>query len=330
MIVVPITSDDLVKMRFAYRPILEIPNSYRILKNPLFQSPYLKWIEEARRALYNVDLPYLDALIVPFGYIPDFLTPTPVTSGRNIEDDFAEVMETPDDIVRSNVAYLIKKYGNSETRQYFLTHPREALHCLVQDLRLYWKYALSHLWVRIISTLESDILLRGRLLAIEGPEKLFPDLHSTITFEAGQLQIVNPPPIPEPNTVYEFTLNGTGLQLAPAFFGCGRSWQFDTIWQPMLCYTVRGIGICRDLPASTRSLELALGTARAEVLQAVIIPASTQELAHKLQITAGAVSQHLTRLRRAGLVEPHRVGKHVFYQLTRRGAELVMLFDRTL
>jgi hypothetical protein len=36
-------------MRFAYRPILEIPLSYRVLKNPEYQPPYHKWVEEACR-----------------------------------------------------------------------------------------------------------------------------------------------------------------------------------------------------------------------------------------------------------------------------------------
>jgi DNA-binding transcriptional ArsR family regulator len=57
-------------------------------------------------------------------------------------------------------------------------------------------------------------------------------------------------------------------------------------------------------------------------------PANTGELAQKLAISAGTASQHLHRLRSAGLVESHRIGKHVFYHLTWRGEALIALFDR--
>ncbi len=46
-----------------------------------------------------------------------------------------------------------------------------------------------------------------------------------------------------------------------------------------------------------------------------------------LGLTAGAVSQHLGRLKEAGLVEPLRQGRRVFYRLTSRGEQLVGLFD---
>jgi DNA-binding MarR family transcriptional regulator len=66
------------------------------------------------------------------------------------------------------------------------------------------------------------------------------------------------------------------------------------------------------------------------VLQALTVPASTSELAHRLMVTSGAVSQHLDRLKHAGLVEAHRSGRRVYYQLTRRGEELILLFERIL
>ncbi len=98
----------------------------------------------------------------------------------------------------------------------------------------------------------------------------------------------------------------------------------------MLAYAIRGAGLwATTRQPSNRSLELALGTGRARVLQNLRKPASTGELAHKLGVSAGAISQHLGRLTQAGLVEPHRSGKRVFHFLTRRGQDLLDLFDRT-
>jgi DNA-binding MarR family transcriptional regulator len=56
------------------------------------------------------------------------------------------------------------------------------------------------------------------------------------------------------------------------------------------------------------------------------MPMNTGEIAQRLQITAGAASQHLSRLNQAGLVEPHRSGKRVYYHLTSRGEKLLALF----
>src|SRR5262245_25216446 len=113
MITFHVTPDDLVKMRFAYRPLLEIPLSYRVLVNPAFQSPYLRWTEEAFRALFDLDLPYMGALVTGHGYIPDFLTPTPSCKRTDIEADFEELLATPDELIREGILRLIEQDGDS-------------------------------------------------------------------------------------------------------------------------------------------------------------------------------------------------------------------------
>jgi DNA-binding transcriptional ArsR family regulator len=55
------------------------------------------------------------------------------------------------------------------------------------------------------------------------------------------------------------------------------------------------------------------------MLTALAEPCSTTALARRLQITPGAVSQHLSVLLDAGLVTRSRVGRSVLYQGTRFG-----------
>jgi DNA-binding transcriptional ArsR family regulator len=97
----------------------------------------------------------------------------------------------------------------------------------------------------------------------------------------------------------------------------------------MICYTPRGTGLWWRKPDTTaiHSLELTIGEARAHILQSLEIPASTGEVAHALRVTSGAVSQHLSLLNKAGLVENRRSGKRVYYSLTERGEELLKLFS---
>jgi DNA-binding transcriptional ArsR family regulator len=275
-----------------------------------------------------VELPYLEALVSPSGYIPDFLCPTPLANSVSIEDDLEQVLATPSAVIQKYVQRLIQESGESEIRQFFLVHPREAMQCLVEDMRLYWQRSLAHHWSRMVTILEGDILYRGRLLALEGPASLLPDLHSSITYKAGEIHLAS---LPSPACCCpaEVSLQGEGLRLVPTIFDSfGRTSKYAPEWHPMIGYRARGVGAYNRETRASKPLELALGAGRARTLQGLRTPATTGELAHRLSLTSGAVSQQLERLKRAGLVEAHRSGKRVYYRLTRRGEELIALFDR--
>jgi DNA-binding transcriptional ArsR family regulator len=325
-----LTPNDLVNMRFAYRPMLEIPLSYRVLRNPEFQATHQRWTQEAYQALHDIQLHYLDALIAAEGYIPDFLTPTPTTNHVNIEDDLTYLLSIPHDLIRKNIQRLIDSAGDTAIRRFFLAYPNEAMQRLAGDLRIYWQRTLAYSWSRMIAVLEGDILYRGRLLALDGPNNMISDLHPSIDYSHRQIHLKS-----VGSHVYcslERQLRGDGIRLVPTIFtpNSGRMLQISPEWQPMILYGARGMGLYPRNTRASESLELALGAGRASVLQALMTPATTAELAHALVITSSAVSQHLKRLTQAGLVEAHRSGKRVFYQLTQRGEEMIALFDRTL
>ncbi len=344
--------EDLTRMRFAYSPLIELVASYRMLHsgkpNPLYQ----RWMEEAGRALDGLEFPYLHTLAVGRSYIPDFITPTPTLTGLTLEDEIEQLLSVPDSVIRKNVQLLISADGDSELRQHFLMYPHEVLLCLVDELHLYWQRTLAAHWQRMTAILEGDVLYRARQLAVEGAPHLLGALHPNLQFHSpmtdntlATLHVTcsdsthKPPHTPylqfgKDNTPtctdVEAHLDGAGLQLVPVLFSANKLlWQVVPEWRPMLIYGVRGLGLWQQsLPESNTSLEAALGAARARVLQALIPPANTGEVARKLALSAGAVSQHLNRLNEAGLVEPHRSGKRVFYQLTRRGQALIDLFER--
>jgi DNA-binding transcriptional ArsR family regulator len=70
-----------------------------------------------------------------------------------------------------------------------------------------------------------------------------------------------------------------------------------------------------------------VGETRAAILRALEIPMTTTEMASRLGVTPGAVSQQLAMLRRAGVVDAHRSGRGVYSELTPLGASLVELLD---
>jgi len=55
------------------------------------------------------------------------------------------------------------------------------------------------------------------------------------------------------------------------------------------------------------------------------MPRTTTELAQELDLSLAAISAHLSRLKVAGLAEPHRSGKRVYYRLSFAGESLLSL-----
>jgi DNA-binding transcriptional ArsR family regulator len=65
------------------------------------------------------------------------------------------------------------------------------------------------------------------------------------------------------------------------------------------------------------------------VLKGLLVPRTTTELARQLGLSPAAVSAHLSRLKAAGLVEPHRNGRKVYYRLSFAGESLLGIFAET-
>ncbi|HLV36384.1 MAG TPA: winged helix-turn-helix domain-containing protein [Spirillospora sp.] len=321
-----VTPKDLLETRFAYNPLIELSISYRILGKPEWHHLYPKWVDNAQRALHGIKLPFMEATIRPdVGYIPDFLTPTPTVVQLSLEHEIQRMLANPDDLVRKNIQRLIEMGGESDLLQFFLTHPQEALLCLADELRLYWRRALEPYWSSLTAVLEGDVIYHARQMALYGPEQMFNGLETReLQYRDGVIELA------KNGCEAEFRLAGDGIQLVPSIFTvCGVHWQIEPEWQPMIIYMARGIGNWRpDSIERNESLELAIGEGRARVLQTLLTPSNTSEVARRLKISAGAASQHLGRLQQAGLVEPHRSGRRVYYRLTNRGAQLLTLFDQ--
>ncbi|MEZ4670861.1 MAG: metalloregulator ArsR/SmtB family transcription factor [Anaerolineae bacterium] len=327
MIRLQLSNDDLAKMRFGYSPLIELMSSFRVLHRPERQYPYLRWVEEAKQVTYDLDLPYLHVLTnIPF-YIPDFLTPTPSTTITNLEDEITNLRNVSTAVIRKNIKLALSYNGETDILLQFLVYPRELIECLIEEIRIYWQRTLAHHWTRMHSVLDGDVLFRARQLALGGPDALLTGLNDKIRFRENRIEWDADH---KPQFMHkDYHLPGEGVQLVPSIFLCNFTWQIEPEWRPMLSYHARGAGLWYQTPKfeTDPSLEIALGETRARVLRLLATPTSTGEIARILQITAGAASQHLSRLGQAGLVEPHRSGKRVYYHLTSRGTQLVALFN---
>jgi hypothetical protein len=200
-----------------------------------------------------------------------------------------------------------------------LRHPARELPRLADLFRAYWERALAPHWPRIRALLEGDILHRARRLADGGAQALFADIHPEVSFAEGTLRIDMP---------YDVSADpgGRGMVFVPSAFTWPRpAASVEPPYAPFLVYPARGIGGLWEPERSSppEALAALLGARRASILGALHAPRATTELARALELSPGSVSQHLSVLRDAGLVDGHRVGRQVLYVRSEKGEGLL-------
>jgi DNA-binding transcriptional ArsR family regulator len=94
---------------------------------------------------------------------------------------------------------------------------------------------------------------------------------------------------------------------------------------PTLIYSPRGVGQVWEGSARSSAPPVAdlLGRSRAALLVRLDLPLSTTQVARDLGLSAASVSEHLSVLRRSGLVTSRRSGRQVLYQRTALGTDLL-------
>ncbi|MFL5845798.1 MAG: DUF5937 family protein [Solirubrobacteraceae bacterium] len=188
---------------------------------------------------------------------------------------------------------------------------------LVDTLAAFWDRAVAPDWPRIRAFLQADIQHRARLLVEQGPAHLFDTLHPMCRWHGDHLTV---------EMIYEgeVALDGRGLLLVPSAFLWTRPFVIiNEPWQPTLVYPARGLGTLWDDGPTGDALAPLMGGTRARILTACNAPASTSDLARRLELTPGAVSQHLKVLREAGLVSAQRAGREVLYARSTTGDALL-------
>jgi DNA-binding transcriptional ArsR family regulator len=272
-----------------------------------------------RGEVADLDLLPLLSLLPADGYIPDFITPPPDSPLMRIADELDLLRSTPPRQVRKELEIFRRQHGNRLPAAVapLLRNPKRELSRLADTMADYWERAVAPHWPRILALLSADLRHRATRLTEEGPAGLFDDLHPTITFEGDWLHIDQP----WQGTV---ELGGRGLLLLPTVF----SWERPSVisiepWQPTLIYPARGVALLWE-PDRDAAPELAalMGATRARILAALDAPLSTTDLAQRLGLTPGGVSQHLKVLVSAGLAASRRERRVVLYARTAVGDQL--------
>ena len=116
-----------------------------------------------------------------------------------------------------------------------LADPQAGMDRLAAVMTAYWRRAIEPVWPAIRATLEADIAYRAGRLAAGGPLAAFADLHPSVAWRDGALEV---------DRDHEATveLGGRGLLLVPAAFAWPDLWaMIDPPWQPAIVYAPRGV-----------------------------------------------------------------------------------------
>ncbi|MEW2131553.1 helix-turn-helix domain-containing protein [Streptomyces sp. NPDC005435] len=295
----------------------EVAPSFRLLMADTAHPVHRPWIEQVRPRVLaaGLDRGWLAELIGPSGYVPDFLTPAPAQSAPAPVAEWDAIKASPADRVRRDLDHLARHQGHLGPRLTGLrADPPSRLARLTQEIETYWELALAPYWARIRAVLDADIYHRARTVAEHGVERLFNDLHHSVSWHDNALTLVRRKRSMPRRSV------GAGLLLIPsAFTGPGPRTQVSPPDPPQLAYPARGIGTLwetRTAATGTPALVRVLGRSRTLLLTELETPASTTELAHRTGLSPAGVSQYLTALRDAGLVSAHRAGRSVLYART--------------
>lgn len=317
MLEVEFTTADLARTRFAFSPLWEVVAAVRVLKFPGDHPLHASWAAAARKRLDSVGVAWgLLSDLVPAERIPAFLAPPPATPVPDLDLELRTLQATSPQSVRDDVARL----DASPRLEALHQDPEAQLAELAGTITEFFDAVLAPYWPRIMTIYESDVLYRARRLLDGGLTRLFDDLDASLTWESDTLRIAHR------RTSGRKSLAGQGLLLVPSVFIWPRVFSLlRPPYQPTLRYPPRGVAAlwerrAEDAPAA---LAAVLGKGRARLLAELDAPASTTDLARRTGLSAGGVSQHLTALRDAGLVDAHRTGRYVLYVRSRIGEALV-------
>ncbi|WP_067463388.1 ArsR/SmtB family transcription factor [Actinomadura macra] len=320
MIELVFAPDDVARVRFAFSPLWEMVRSLRVLADPSGHALHLPWVHAVQPRLRGLDIGPLRELVPSWGYIPDFLTPPPSTPLPDLGAELATVRATPPEVVAGELRWTERGNRAGPVRLAMADDPERTLETIADLLEGYWAAVVEPFWPRVRDLLEGDVLRRTRALAAHGAEGVFADLHEAVAWRAGTLSI---------DRSWEFhgELAGQGLLLVPSVFVWPDVSVMLPPYQAMLSYPPTGVATlweaggpsAPDKGRAPDALAALIGRRRAELLTALATPASTTELARRMGVTAGAVSQHLGVLRACGLVTGHRLGRRVLYVRTPEG-----------
>ncbi|MFI5896130.1 ArsR/SmtB family transcription factor [Actinoplanes sp. NPDC051513] len=316
---------DLVRVRIAAEPdpLWETVLSLFRLRRRGPALAFGRWRRHALRASKRADLEILMPLVRP-AYYPDFLTPAAAASG--LPAGIEALRSTPVAQLRRDTAHLVASGGPTPSWLGLLAEgDRETVDRLAAAVRSHFDAVVAPFWADARSLIEAERSRRARVLLDEGTEGLLRSFRPMMTWD---------PPVLSVDVPYEQTLHldGRGLLLVPSYL----SWDTpdvlrDPTLPPVLVYPIE-----HDLtlsagvrpPAHGSAVAALIGRTRTSLLESLADGRTTSELARRVGVSPGTVSQHTAVLREARLIRTSRAGRAVVHTITPLGRHLLNADNR--
>ncbi|MEV6259702.1 winged helix-turn-helix domain-containing protein [Streptomyces sp. NPDC051784] len=328
MLRIHFTPEDMTRVRVAPGPdfLWEITNSVQTLQRTDGERVFGAWRRWVRPRLPE-SRHLLSPLLPPYGYSPDFLTPTH-GDHTTLQTAVDTMLGTPRRRLRTELALLAASRRLPAWVVSLADGDRTALNRLGEALRAYQAQALLPHWSQVRADLEADRALRLRQLMDGGTEALLGGLGPDVHWRPPLLEVTYP-------VDQQLRLDGRGLVLQASFF----CWPTPTTLAdgrlpPVLVHPIHHTADWAGPSGTTgrsdgrAALSRLLGQTRADLLRATRTGCSTVEAARMLQVTHPAVSQHMSVLRAAGLAVTARTGGRAFHTATADGRALLAAEDR--
>lgn len=264
----------------------------------------------ARMADDPVGRAFLKAAMLPT-WLTDILCPPPADDEHTFNDEMQRIRTASPAALRADLA------GDDPT----LDVP-DLPNRISAVLNWVWTEAVEPDWQRRERAFQADIIARTRRLSTNGWASALDDMRPGMRWLGeGQLQI----------NAYDYPpqdLADGQLLFIPAT--CARGW---VGWRRPHRYSV--VYPCAGLLAEGRhaapgALRRLIGPARATLLNLLVNPMSTTQLASVTGFALGAVGNHLKILLNAQLVRRRRAGRSVLYYRTPDGDRLIRATTDTL
>jgi DNA-binding transcriptional ArsR family regulator len=332
---VELSVERLAATRFAVSPLFETIAAVRALSTGNWlHRDWCRWAQQRLRE-QPVPLPWLWSLMIEADHNPEFVLPAPHNVQPTLDEELDLMLRTTPAQVADELFTLYPRGVPPGIMSELSAAPRRGLNSIVEEIRAAHQALIAPHWPRIESILNADISLRARQLAVEGAAELLADLHPGLSWNAaGHLDVTAEGD--SARLAQDAVLGPGGLVLIPSVFIWPSLWvKPRSITQTTIRYPAYGpatLWSTRQQGSEDRmtSLRKLLGSTRAELLMRTEAGSTTTELAKAVGVTPGAVSQHVSVLRDAGLVVSETSGRKVTHRTSVLGSQLLGSFETPL
>jgi len=321
MLAMQLTVADVGAVRYGVSPMVELTQGLCLLAARRGDPPHAEWLRTVRARTAWLSLAVLAEVVAACPRLRAVLVSGPTDLGTTIDDQLRRLRELPD---QGSTGW--EWLGDPREEALLATVARDGPARLAEALRRCWDISIQPHWDVLRRVLHDDVAARSREQSRNGAAAVIDGLHPQVHLDGAGLTVDAGNEVDDVGQLWEYTA-GTGLVLVPSVFSGPDVMLVGARDRPtLLVYPARGaatVWTSRAAGPDGDSLAALLGRSRAAILSALDVPRSTTQLALQLGQTAPSVSQHLSVLRRSGLVTSWRSGRSVLYRQTPLAAELV-------